>query len=275
MCSIVSKSSPFLAVALVFLISPGSWALSQQHNRFSRRKVLSHWWAFAPCILPFSSQALTPEEASRDYDDYAAYYDVLDGGVASSKLGIDEARMLMVSKAKGDVLEIGVGTGLNLDRYRQEQLGSLTILDISEAMLNEARLRLEKNGPLKKKTRAIRADATRDLATLFDLERFDTVLDSFSLCVMGNEGALQCLDQMSKVTKKGGKVLLLENSRSSNQILGAYQDMTADTAAKMGGKGCMYNQDVRKFINATPSLQIEEEVLFSAGIFRLYVCLKI
>ena len=92
---------------------------------------------------------------------------------------------------------------------------------------------------------------------------------------MGNEGAKNCLNQLSKVVKPksdGGQILLLENSRSSNPLLGLYQDATAETASSMGGKGCVYNQDVTSMIQNTPNLRIEKEELYSAGLFRAYTC---
>ena len=60
-------------------------------------------------LLP--ANALTPEEASNQYDTYAPTYDRLDGGAASSLLGIEEARAELFRRARGNVLEIGVGTG--------------------------------------------------------------------------------------------------------------------------------------------------------------------
>jgi hypothetical protein len=62
-------------------------------------------------LVPSSATALTPEEASRQYDTYAPSYDDLDGGKVSVALGIEDARRELILKAKGDVLEIGVGTG--------------------------------------------------------------------------------------------------------------------------------------------------------------------
>ena len=74
---------------------------------------------------------LSPEEASNAYDSYASSYNELDGGTASSLLGIGEARRKVLRKAKGNVLEIGAGTGLNLSSYIPSQLKSLTLVDIS------------------------------------------------------------------------------------------------------------------------------------------------
>ena len=226
---------------------------------------------------PQSCQALEPRQAASDYDAYAAKYDQLDGGQASSALGIDEARKKLLSQASGNVLEIGAGTGLNLDKYDPQRLESLTLVDISNGMLKEARTRIE-NGQLLRnvEVKFMQADATSELVSLFGDNHFDTVVDSFSLCVMGNEGAKRCLVQMRQVVKSGtGRILLLENSRSSNPLLGLYQDVTADAAASVGGKGCVYNQNVRGMIEATPQLQVDREETYAAGLFRSFQISKV
>lgn len=122
--------------------------------------------------------------------------------------------------------------------------------------------------------KVVQADATSELVDRFGTEVFDTVVDSFSLCVMGNQGAKDCLDEISRVVKPEGKVLLLENARSSNPLLGLYQDATADAAALAGGKGCVYNQDVAAMIRGTGRLVIQKETSYLSGLFRGYVCTR-
>jgi ubiquinone/menaquinone biosynthesis C-methylase UbiE len=217
--------------------------------------------------------ALSPEAASTAYDTYASSYDELDGGSAASILGLDEARSKLLQQAKGKVLEIGAGTGLNLSKYTAS-VSSLTLVDISQGMLQQAKSRataIKLTFPIE----FVKADATSQLVDLFGENAFDTVVDSFSLCVMGNERAKSCLEQLTKVAKaESGSILLMENSRSSNPLLAKYQDVTAEMAASAGGKGCVYNQDVQALIKATQGLTIVKETSYVAGLFRSFICVK-
>ena len=241
------------------------------------KNVLSISSATAIVIAdPFAGNALTPQEAETAYDSYAASYDELDGGKAADVLGLDQARTTLFRQARGSVLEIGVGTGLNLEKYDPSMLESLTLVDVSQGMLGEAKKRVQNIPGLQKiPVRFVQADATSELVRRFGANSFDTVVDSFSFCVMGTQGAKKCLEQLQQVVKteqNNGKMLLLENTRSSNPLLGLYQDATAETAASAGGKGCLYNQDVTKMIQATNGIEIVKESSFASGIFRSYLC---
>lgn len=223
-----------------------------------------------------SCWALSPEAASVAYDSYAEDYDRLDGGYASSLLGLDDARMTLFQKASGSVLEIGVGTGLNLAKYDFAKVTSLTVVDVSDGMLLQAKRRanaLQLSIPVE----YVKADATSELTTRFAKNSFDTVVDSFSLCVMGDMGARDCLAQMEQIVKcrrAGGRILLLENTRSSNVFLGSYQDLTAEAAASTGGKGCVYNQDVRKLIQTSTNMSVDGETSYAGGFFRAFACTR-
>jgi methyltransferase OMS1 len=225
---------------------------------------------------PLAGHALTPQEAATAYDFYAASYDELDGGKAADILGLDQARSTLFRQARGSVLEIGVGTGLNLEKYDPSKLESLTLVDVSQGMLGEAKKRVQNIPGLQKiPVRFIQADATSELVERFGANSFDTVVDSFSFCVMGTQGAKNCLEQMKKVVKtkqNNGLILLLENTRSSNPLLGIYQDATAEAVASAGGKGCVYNQDVTKLIKSSIGIEIVEESSFVSGFFRSYLC---
>ena len=191
-------------------------------NNDDRRSFVTSSIASTTTILTthpllLGANAITPEQASKSYDKYATTYDNLDGGSIASSLGINDARKNLLSKAYGHVLEIGVGTGLNLDSYNfdKNNIQSLTCVDISEGMLSQAKIRMEQimksvaaksnddNNVLSYKF--VKADATSELVSLFGEDTFDTVVDTFSLCVMGNEGAKMCLNELSGVVKKSGE----------------------------------------------------------------------
>jgi methyltransferase OMS1, mitochondrial len=178
------------------------------------------------------------------YDGYSSSYDELDGGPVASALGFTAARRELLSRAAGDVLEVGVGTGLNLRLYPAGVLASFTAVDISEGMLGRARL-VASTVPALAPTagpppRLLRADVA-DLP--FSDASFDTVVDTFSLCVFPDPSA--ALRSLARVVRPGGRVLLLEHARSRRfRPLALYQDVTAGAVARTGGKGCLWNQDV-------------------------------
>ena len=230
-------------------------------------------------LLPSTRcHALTAQQAAVDYDTYAAKYDVLDGGAAANALGLEAARHALVAAATGHVLEIGAGTGLNLPHYNWQNIKSLTLVDISPGMLAECQAKVqalqqqESNLP---PIQFITADATSpELVTRLGANRFDVALDTFSLCVMGQQGAVDCIQQLTALVRPGtGTLRLLENTRADeNGLLGWYQDVTANAAAAMGGKGCVYNQNVRQMLEQQPSqLRLVQETSYASGLFRAFV----
>ena len=93
-----------------------------------------------PQFVVQSANALSPEEAATAYDSYAEKYDDLDGGKAADLFGLDVARSDLFGQARGHVLEIGVGTGLNLLKYDPSKLESLTLVDVSEGVRSACRV---------------------------------------------------------------------------------------------------------------------------------------
>ena len=123
-------------------------------------------------------------------------------------------------------------------------------MDLSGEMLSMARRRAASlglcgDGGAGPAVRFVRGDAT---SLPFDAASFDTVLDTFSLCVLG-AAAPRALQEMARVVRPGGRVLLLEHARSGFEPLGAYQDATAEAVAATG-KGCFWNQRVAEMLPA-------------------------
>mmetsp|Transcript_3591 Transcript_3591/g.4225 ORF Transcript_3591/g.4225 Transcript_3591/m.4225 type:complete len:313 (-) Transcript_3591:2389-3327(-) len=298
----VSISAPFLLLMLLLPYCYGFSVLhlnSQRTNSITslkariqpRRNIIIAFSSTiltlsAEVLLPNRSQAISSKEAETSYNKYAKSYDELDGGSVATSLGIEEEREEKIKQARGRVLEVAVGTGLNLRKYvfasspeSTDGVTSLTLLDISDGMLSEAKSKIDAmNIPSYVDVHFIKADATSsDITSMFGESYFDTVLDTFSLCVMGSIGAKKCLEQMRNVVKSdadGGKILLIENAKSSNAVLGWYQDVTSSAAAQLGGKGCVSNQNVKALVEGTSGLRVEKESEFAAGLFRSFTCVK-
>jgi methyltransferase OMS1 len=185
--------------------------------------------------------AFDAKEAMRqDYDKFSSKYDELDGGAAAGALGLERARADMIGSARGLVLEVAVGTGLNLPMYRFRRpdeegensggnVDKLVAIDLSAGMLSQAKSKGEK----------LQLDESQIEFMTMDVERlkfpdatFDTVVDTFSLCVFPDPVA--ALREMKRVCKPGGRILLLENSISENGLLAAYQVKHIDIFAHTG-----------------------------------------
>jgi methyltransferase OMS1, mitochondrial len=244
----------------------------------SRRRLLESALGLA-LLWPVPVRALEvdrKEPQGQPYDNYADAYDVLDGANAAlpSALGFPERRRETVSRASGNVLEVGCGTGANFPIYVKfgVHVTSLTGLDISEGMLARARFVRDSlhHSNTSSDRQSLRIDLVQgDVAALpFDDESFDTVVDTFSLCVFPDPDS--SLREMRRVLKKSSqaRMLLLEHSISSLGPLATFQNVTASTVAR-SSKGCFWNQDVARSAERA-GLVVVSQNEYLAGTVRLF-----
>lgn len=190
------------------------------------------------------SLLVLPALSFPSYDTYAPSYDILDGfNPLTNFLGFKNLRRRLISQATGHVLETGVGTGLNLPLYNYSLISSLTALDLSGGMLALAR---ERASTFTEASQLLFLQATVD-NTQLPSASFDTIVDTFNLCVYSNP--VEALEEMKRLVRTDGRVLLLEHTKSTNALLAAYQDLTASATAAMS-KGCYPNQDVLKLVRS-------------------------
>jgi ubiquinone/menaquinone biosynthesis C-methylase UbiE len=171
----------------------------------------------------------TSQEISRKYDGFARWYDWIEG--IADLLGVRRLRRSLLERASGRVLEVAVGTGKNFHHYPPDC--RMTAVDVSSEMLNVARKRAAK---ISVDTSFSLADAE---ALPFADGCFDTVVSSLSACTFPNPaGSFQ---EMARVCRTDGKILLLEHGRSDRDWLGRWQDRHADQFAKP--VGCHWNRE--------------------------------
>lgn len=195
------------------------------------------------------------------YDAWASRYEILDGRTAlTDALGLTSARHTVLSRAHGDVLELAVGTGVNLPLYERDALASLTAADASAAMLQQAASRA-------RKARATLVQA--DVAALpFADAMFDTVVDTFSLCTF--EQPLEALREMRRVLRptQMSRLLLVEHAASDVGVLRAYQDAVADVVTTLS-KGCVWNQRVEDLVKEAGFFTVERRKLLAGTVLVL------
>jgi SAM-dependent methyltransferase len=131
------------------------------------------------------------------------------------KAGLRARRRALLSRATGQVLEIGAGTGANLAHYGPG-IESLTLTEPDRPMLRRLERRSRQESPLPIVLRAPAEDLP------FDDESFDVVVSTLVLC--GASDQPRALREIHRVLRPGGQLLFLEHVRSNEAHLARRQD---------------------------------------------------
>jgi methyltransferase OMS1 len=123
-------------------------------------------------------------------------------------------RALLYFHAKGDVLEVGAGTGRNLSYY-PSNVNKIVLSDSSDKMLLKA---TEKVSRMSKSEKERYQFLVADAANLeqYPDNSFDTVVDTFGLCSF--DDPVGVLKELQRICKPDGKILLLEHGRSKSFV---------------------------------------------------------
>lgn len=150
-----------------------------------------------------------------------------------------ELRRRIVPLATGKVLEVGMGSGLNLSLYNADQVDYVWGLEPSHGMRDKAQKHL-KESPVEVKW----LDLPGEKIPLDD-ESVDTVLLTFTLCTIPDWEA--ALKQMHRVMKPGAKLLFCEHGLSPDGKVQKWQDRITPMWKKIAG-GCHLNRPIRELI---------------------------
>ncbi|TIL83460.1 MAG: class I SAM-dependent methyltransferase [Mesorhizobium sp.] len=149
-------------------------------------------------------------------------------------------RHSVLSAAEGRVLEIGIGSGLNLPLY-PAAVHDVIGLDPSPRLLAMAR-----HTARHCTCAANLIEASAEEIPL-DSHSIDTVVTTWTLCSI--HGAGQALGEMRRVLKPGGQLLFVEHGLSPEASVQRWQDRLTPFWKRIGG-GCRLNRPIRTLIES-------------------------
>jgi ubiquinone/menaquinone biosynthesis C-methylase UbiE len=177
---------------------------------------------------------------------FAATYDPF--LVAAERAGMRRHRHDLLARARGRTLEIGAGTGLNLQHYPGD-LDDLVVAEPDPSMRGHLEVRVRRTGS---RARVIAAPAERlpvENATV------DTVVATLVLCTVNDLESV--LDEITRVLAPAGQLLLIEHVRSESPRLARWQDRLA-TPWRHFAEGCRCNRATAQTIgNAGFDLDVD------------------
>ena len=192
-------------------------------------------------------------ETKARWDRLARHYGVVE---FLSEWYLKPFRKLLWAYAAGRVFEAGVGTGLNIAFYPAG--ARVTATDLSGAMLKRARERAREQN----------VDVTFEEADLCSLpfadRSFDTAVETFVFCSMPDPVA--CLREMGRVTRPGGRILLLDHVRIERPLIGPLMDRLNTATVRLAGEHINHRMD--EFVRSAGFEIVESRRLGFMGIIQ-------
>mgnify|MGYP000657227404 FL=1 len=165
-------------------------------------------------------------------------------------------RKKVVPLATGDVVEIGVGPGLNLQYYNFEKVNKVIGIDPSD----------ELNKIAKKNADKVNLDIEFNLSSAESIDlptsSVDSVVCTFSLCSIPDPN--KALNEIFRILKPGGKYFFCEHGISPDTTTRVFQNVTNIFYPKLSG-GCHANRDIPKLITDAGLNIIEKDTMYLPG----------
>jgi phosphatidylethanolamine/phosphatidyl-N-methylethanolamine N-methyltransferase len=203
---------------------------------------------------------LEKRQVQRAYELYAPIYDfIFDWIFAPGRV----AAVKHLSLEPNDrVLEVGIGTGLNLPLYPPAV--RLTGIDLSQEMLDKAVERVETLA-MPNVTLKVMDATSLDFAD----DEFDKVVATYTISAVPDPIAV--LTQMRRVVRPGGIIVILNHFRSERRVIGWLEDMVAPVCTRLGWKSNLALDPLLAQVGLAP------EVVAKANLFngwRLVKCVN-
>lgn len=154
--------------------------------------------------------------------------------------GMRRLRRTLVARARGRVVEIGAGTGLNVAHY-PAAVDELVLTEPEPAMRRELARRLDRHGRA-----ALISDAPAERLPFADAS-VDTVVATLVLCTVAEPE--RALREVARILRPGGQLLFIEHVRASSWLLAACQDTLFRPWRGFAG-GCECNRATLELMSA-------------------------
>ena len=156
-------------------------------------------------------------------------------------------RKEQLASAEGEVLEIGVGTGLNLPHY-PAQVRKITTVDPNPGMNKRLQRRIEEMGIDVDK----RISSSEELP--FEDATFDFVVSTMTLCSIPD--VQRAMGELFRVLRPDGRILFLEHGLSPDEKVSKWQHRLNWFQGKLAD-GCRLDLDVRGLLASQPFESVE------------------
>ncbi len=146
-----------------------------------------------------------------------------------------QLRKKVIPLALGRVLEVGIGSGMNLPFYDHSRVEQLTGIDPLKKLWDRRKVDLSTLG-----FEVVYISGSADRIP-FDDNTFQTVVSTSTLCSI--EPIQEALMEMHRVLKPGGRFLFAEHGASREHSLARLQNLLNPLWRRVGG-GCNLNRDI-------------------------------
>jgi phosphatidylethanolamine/phosphatidyl-N-methylethanolamine N-methyltransferase len=194
------------------------------------------------------------------YDKLAKVYDLIFGPTLHP--GRLQAIERMNIQPDERVLEVGVGTGINLSLYPSD--AKITGIDYTASMLEKARERVAKKGM--RNTRLLQMDAA-DLK--FPDDSFDIVYAPYLISVVPDP--VKVAQEMRRVCRPGGRIIFLNHFLSPNAILSRVERLISPMTIHIGFKSDL---DLPAFLAQADLHPVSIEKVNIPRLWSLVTCVK-
>ena len=169
-------------------------------------------------------------------------------------------REKIVPRASGDVLELGIGSGLNLPHYDRTKVRRVWGLDPSEGMRKLAARRAADSGL------DVELIGLDDDAIPLDDHSVDSVLVTFTLCTIPDVGA--ALEEVRRVMKPGGRLYYCEHGQAPDESVHRWQRRLNGPWQRISG-GCNMDRDIPSLLTGAGFTIEDDNRMYIPGLRML------